>query len=269
MSRKDWSSEKIFERLLTNKSDKTYWDNIHELRSRATKETFNRCCELIKSEKAKERIIAVDVLAQLGLERPFQKQTLKLYFKLLKNEENPDVIASILYGIGHNNSETLNDSHLKLLASYKDDKRHYIRHCLAFALLTVENQIAIETLIYLMNDKVSDVRDWATFGIGSQIDTDNQEIREALWQRIDDKNQDTKLEAIKGLAFRKDEKVKEIIKRELLDGENGTLLFEAIEEFSDKDFLPLLIQTLEKAEKEDVSDEWLGELKNCIDKLSI
>ena len=93
-------------------------------------------------------------------------------------------------------------------------------------------------------DKSSYIRDWATFGIGSQIKKDTIEIRNALWERINDKHQDTKLEAIVGLAKRKDIRIKEIIKRELLDGEYGTLLFEAILDLKDKDFLPLLYQNL-------------------------
>lgn len=33
MGRKNWTDEKLFFRLVNNKSDKTYWDNIRELRS--------------------------------------------------------------------------------------------------------------------------------------------------------------------------------------------------------------------------------------------
>lgn len=96
----------------------------------------------------------------------------------------------------------------------------------------------------------------------------NKNIREALWQRVNDKNQDAKLEAIVGLAVRKDNRVKEIIRRELLDGEYGTLLFEAILETGDKQFLPLLRQNL-KSGKQDkgINSKWLEDLESCIDKL--
>ena len=46
-----------------------------------------------------------------------------------------------------------------------------------------------------------------------------------MWNRVNDKHQETKLEAIVGLAKRKDTQVNEIIKREIIDGEYGVLLF--------------------------------------------
>jgi hypothetical protein len=269
MSRKNWSNDKLFTRLLENKSDKTYWDNIQELHSRTTDDVFARCCELIKSSSQKENIIGIDVLSQLGLERPFQKETLQLYFALLEKELETDVIMSILFGIGHNNYETLDESQTVFLSNFKNNSKTEVRYGLVHALLGVEHKPAVESLIFLTGDKISWIRDWATFGIGTQIDRNNKTIREALWKRVNDKHQDTKLEAIAGLAKRKDIRVKEIIKRELLDGEYGILLFEAIEELNDKDFLPLLNANLEKAEKDKtINTEWIDDLKRCIERLN-
>jgi len=53
-----------------------------------------------------------------------------------------------------------------------------------------------------------------------------------------------------------------------LDGEYGTLLFEAILDFKDKDFLPLLYQNLKLSEDStDINPEWIKELKLCITEL--
>jgi hypothetical protein len=49
MSRKNWTSEKIFTRLLTNKAQKTYWDNISELRRRPNEDVFTKACQLAKT----------------------------------------------------------------------------------------------------------------------------------------------------------------------------------------------------------------------------
>jgi len=43
--------------------------------------------------------------------------------------------------------------------------------------LTHENESAIHTLIELSADEDEDVRNWATFGIGSLIVNDTEEIR--------------------------------------------------------------------------------------------
>ena len=268
MARKNWTDEKLFFRLATNKSDKNYWDNIRELRSRANINVFNTCVKLTKSSKPKEQIIGIQILAQLGLTpRPFLKESKKLFFDILRKEKNPKALLSVLYAIGHNN-EKLKPDEIGLLVSFKDNTDEGVREGLVSALLSVDNKLAIDTLIHLTTDRVSHIRDWATFGIGTQIEKDNKSIREALWLRVEDQHQDTKLEAIVGLAKRQDCRIKEIIKRELLNGEFGTLLFEAIEELNDKDFLPLLNSNLEKAKKDKgINSDWIKDLKACIVKL--
>lgn len=105
----------------------------------------------------------------------------------------------------------------------------------------MENENAIKTLIELSNDGDSDIRNWATFGIGTQLDNDSEEIRIALWNRVSDKDQITRLEAISGLTKRKDKKIKDVLKTELEKvDENGSLILESIEVLNDKDFIPLL-----------------------------
>ena len=269
MSRKNWTDEKLFFRVTNNKSDKTYLDNIRELRSRANANIFNACVKLIKSSKPKDRIIGIDILAQLGLTpRPFFKESRKLFFDILKKEKDPKALLSVLYAIGHNNDKLKSDE-IALLASYKKNQDEGVREGLVSALLSVDNKLAIDTLIHLTTDKVSHIRDWATFGIGTQIERDNKLIRKALWLRVDDKHQDTRFEAVVGLAKRKDKRIKEIIERELLTENYGSLLFEAIEELNDKDFLPLLKKHLGKAKKSDNNNpEWVKDLTNCIFRLN-
>jgi HEAT repeat protein len=270
MSRKHWSSDKIFTRLLENKSDTTYRKNIQELHSRATEDVFAKCCELVKSSNQKDKIIGVDVLSQLEIDQPFRKEeTLQILFKLLETEVSPKVLVSIFNAIGHRNYETLSDSNIQVLSGYRNHANNDVRYNLVYALLCVDNPTAIETLIYLMNDKMSWIRDWATFGLGTQIDRDSEIIREALWKRVSDKHQEARFEAIVGLAKRKDIRVKEIINRELLNEEYGVLLFEAIEELNDKEFLPILYQTLEKDEKDkNVKSYWIDAVKSCIERLN-
>jgi HEAT repeat protein len=268
MSRQNWIDDKIISRLLNNKSDRSRWDNISVLRKRPSKELFTKCVELTESKDPKSRSIGIDILAQFGLPpRPFLRQTLSLYFRLLHIETDAKVLLSILYGINHNNAN-LNKKQIEKLCSFSDSDNALIKEGLTFSLLGIDNPNAIEALIKLSADKVNHVRNWATFGIGTQVERNNQKIRDALWNRVNDKHQETKLEAIVGLSKRKDSRVNEIIKRELLHGESGSLLFEAIIATGDKQFLPLLQQHL-KSTKEDtkISPEWKSDLKNCIDAL--
>jgi hypothetical protein len=62
MSRKNWTSEKIFTRLLTNKAQKTYWDNISELRRRPNEDVFTKACQLAKTNIDSQKILGLNVL---------------------------------------------------------------------------------------------------------------------------------------------------------------------------------------------------------------
>lgn len=259
--------KELFSKLIKSKSENTYWKLICELRSRPNDFVYKKCTEFVESDKVKEKVAGIDVLAQLGIrERPYYRKTIELYFNLLEKETNEKVISSILFSFGHNN-EKLNSKQLAKITSFKGNKNSEVRNGLVTSLLGLEEPLAIDTLIHLSNDKESLNRDWATFGLGTQIDVDNEKIRNALWNRINDSDQDTKLEAIVGLAKRKDAKVKEIIKRELQDGEYGSLLFEAIELLNLAEFIPLLKQNLETGKKEGVEQEWLMDLEKLIDDL--
>ena len=269
MGRKNWKSEKIFERLVNNKSQKTYWKNISELRKRATDEIYDQAYKLVKSESDKNKIIGIDVLAQLGFNpRLGQQKTIDLYFELLENEQDDDVLFSLFYGISHNN-ENLTEKQVLKLIEFKDSKNKDVRYSLVSALSIIENSKAIETLIKLSEDKFSAIRNWATFGIGTLSEENNERILNALWKRTEDKHQETKLEAIVGLANRKEVKVKEKIIEELKNGEYGTLLFDAIETLKDKDFIPHLENNLKSAKEDSgIKEEWISDLKNCLNKLN-
>jgi HEAT repeat protein len=265
MSRKQWTDDKLFDRLLNNRSDKTYWDTVSELRSRANRNIFDRCRELIKSDNPKHRRIGVDIAAQLGISpRPFYKESIALFFDILETEKETYVIASLLYAIGHNNDK-LTKSQIEKVCSFKDTSDNFIKNSLVFALGGIDNDRAINTLIHLSADKSANVRNWATFGIGTQSEKDTTAIREALWNRINDKHGDTRIEAIVGLASRKDERIVEAIQKELLREDYQGLVFEAITALGNKQFLPILKGQFNKCStNEDINPEWLNDMKDCI-----
>lgn len=260
MSLTNFSNEKLFDRILNNKSNINYWKYISELRKRKSKDIFEKSIELTKSEISKEKIIGVNVLAQFGYPRLQQKEILKRYFSLLKTDKDKNVISSILYAIGHNN-DNLTEKQIDIVCSFKNHKSVNVRHGLVSAILEIDKTKPINTLIQLTKDKDSDIRDWATFGIGTQIETDNLIIRETLWERINDSDENTRFEAIIGLAKRKDQKIKDILKNELLKiDEFGSLILEAIEELNDKEFIALIEEQIKKNKVlKKVNEDWLVE----------
>jgi len=269
MSREKWASEKIFNRLLNNKTQKTYWDNISELRKRPNQYVFEKAYEFAKSNTDKQKIIGIDILQQLGFDPRYNKtQTVELHFELLEKTQSNTVLKSLLHGIGHNNDE-LSDNHISKLIEFKDQTDIDVKHALISAISGVENPKAINVLIDFTKDKTSSIRNWATFGIGSLIESDNNDIRNALWNRINDNDFETKSEAIVGLANRKDQRIKDIIISELENGDYGSLLFEAILRLNDKDFLPLLNKNLKiaKNDKDDIKNGWVLALEGTIEEL--
>ena len=75
-----------------------------------------------------------------------------------------------------------------------------------------------QTLIDLMEDQADEVRDWATFGLGTLSDVDGPEVREALRKRLDDSFGEARDEAICGLARRRETLALQILLERLESG---------------------------------------------------
>lgn len=91
-------------------------------------------------------------------------------------------------------------------------------------------------------DEHHEVRDWATFVLGSQTDLDGDEVRKALRDRLNDSDLDTRCEAFVGLARRRDEAGVGAVLR-ALEGETvSTMMVEAAGRYGREAFLPALLQ---------------------------
>lgn len=133
----------------------------------------------------------------------------------------------------------MNKGQLSKLTEFKSHRYSDVRSGLVHALCGVENALAIRVMIELSEDKHPDVRNWATFSIGTQIETSNEMIIKALWIRTKDK--DTRHEAIIGLWKRKDSRIEELLRIELacIDEQESSIL-ESLNDLSDKEFISLL-----------------------------
>ncbi len=63
-----------------------------------------------------------------------------------------------------------------------------------------------KALLRLMTDNDEDVRDWATFGLGSCSEVDCDEVRNALLERVSDSFADVRYEALVGLGKRREDR---------------------------------------------------------------
>jgi HEAT repeat protein len=79
-----------------------------------------------------------------------------------------------------------------------------VREAVAFALGGRSGDDVLAALIALSADDAVDVRDWATFALGTLAEDDGEPLRDALAARLEDPDEDTRLEAVHGLALRGD-----------------------------------------------------------------
>ena len=111
-----------------------------------------------------------------------------------------------------------------------------------------------------------EIRDWATLGVGSILDVDSAEIRDALARRLSDPGADTSGEAMVGPARRNDPRCFEFIDRALAAEDVGNLVVEAAAELGDPRLLPAL-EALDRAgwAVEDPRGQWLAKaIERCL-----
>jgi HEAT repeat protein len=74
---------------------------------------------------------------------------------------------------------------------------------------------AVAALLELMQDPDDDVRDWATFAIGTHPEFDSPDVRASLYRALEDDCSLVVQEAINGLVERKDDRVSPILQKQL------------------------------------------------------
>ena len=104
-----------------------------------------------------------------------------------------------------------------------------------------KNRVA-RALTQLTIDESSAIRDWAVFGLGSILDVDTPEVRQALRARLFDSDLDTRLEALVGLAERRDPTILDMLREELRGDTVDLLAVDAARAFADPSLLPLLLE---------------------------
>lgn len=218
------------------------------LHHRATREVLESAQSLSQSECGDERSLGAWILGQLGVpERVFPEECLATLHGMLEVERDAEVLPSICAALGF-----LNDPRSVVrLVPLADHPLAEVRFHVAIALQGQSDALAVQTLIRLSEDADGDVRDWATFALGSQLDEDTPAIREALLRRLDDTDPTARGEAMVGLARRKDERVIAALLNELTPErmrmleERPDLPIEAAAELGDPRLLPALLHLRE------------------------
>ncbi len=144
-----------------------------------------------------ERARGLDVLAQLAIHN---QDSVRIAIQHLMDQD-VRVVHSAAWALAHLGG----DAAISALIPMRNNSDPDVRWAVANGLNGSERADAIATLIELMDDVDGNVRDWATFALGTQCSVDSPEIRDALRKRLADSYRGARDEAIWGLARRKDQ----------------------------------------------------------------
>jgi HEAT repeat protein len=228
------------------------------LQYRGTREVFDIARDFCHRECPQERTLGADILARLGEpDRPLAQEAFPILQSMAARESDDDVLESVVWALGHHR-------HLFGMGPFIGFRGHpaaSVRQAVAGSLWGEVGADAVAVLIELSRDPVASVRDWACFGLGTTIDTDTADLRAALTARTDDSDEVTRVEAILGLARRRDERAFEPLARELTAESVNDKLFEAAAELGDPRLHDVLCKWRHFAEP---GDYWLNEaIERC------
>jgi hypothetical protein len=199
------TTEELFQASLQGEyENQAAWDAVAALRLRGTEEVFHLAIKYVESVEPRERARGLDVLAQLGAKRPRSERphvdaSVSIAIEQLRDTD-PLVIHSAAWVLAHLKSE----SSVSALIAMRNNPDADVRWAVANGLNGSDRPDAIATIIELMDDSDDNVRDWATFALGTQCSANSPEILDALRKRLNDSYEMARNEAVWGLAQHKD-----------------------------------------------------------------
>ncbi len=197
------------------------WRALCSLRPLGRK-AFDRALTLLKGDNW-DRSLGCDLLGVLCApdDEGWSHEAALALVAAARSETDPEVLQS-LAGALNNVADPLGVPVLSELAGHPDED---VRLAVAGSIPSCrsyedEEDTApiVHVLLRLMVDDDAGVRNWATFGLGQQMDDDSATIREALVARLRDPDHDARWEAIIGLARRHDRRAFEPLREALAGG---------------------------------------------------
>ncbi len=217
------------------------WDLIDGIVEECPDDVIEASKALLRGKKESERTLGADIMGRLiAVEPEARPVLLAALLKALDFERAAAPLASMVAALGHvGDAGAL--GRIFPLASHGDPE---VRLAVAFAVATMSPKSLVEearvALIRLSRDENPEVRDWATFGLGTLSDADGPDVRAALLARAEDPYRDTRAEALFGLAVRRDPRAVPHLIRALEAPTVGGLEVEAAAVVADPRLLPAL-----------------------------
>ncbi|MFE2289524.1 HEAT repeat domain-containing protein [Streptomyces sp. NPDC059443] len=186
-------------------------------------------CDLLRNASDRNEAVRAETAAALVAlaERETEGRVLLVLARAVEMTYDPRVLPVLVVLAGHPDAEV----------------RRQVACAFPGVLTGSPDGPDIHALIALTRDQDPEVRNWATFTLGSQAEADGPAIRDALWERTIDEYADAREEAIHGLALRRDPRAVPLL-MELLENPEGAhvLTFRAAEVLGAPELLPALLE---------------------------
>jgi HEAT repeat protein len=189
------------------------WDRIVDLHRADGAEVLDEARRLCASHDPARRRLGADILGQLrgataadGTPRigePLHEAAMGILLDLAAVEGDPDVLRALGTAFGHRHDPRC----VPALRRWRVHPDPDVRYAVTFGLIGLTDPLAIDTLIELSRDDDDHVRNWATFGLARQVNTDTPAVRDALLARTADPDDDARAEGLIGMALRRDDRV--------------------------------------------------------------
>lgn len=219
------------------------WEHVFALRKAGTPSVLAKALTWCKESDPFYRSIGVSILAQLGEDgKGYPDEANNMIRSMIQTEQDHEVVTSLISAV---NFRHLEDG-VAWLISLAQHRSEDIRWRVAWA-LPIPNmrdpewdRRVIDTLMQLLADSEPQVRDWATFSL-AMTDEDSPQLRQALLERMEDTDFNTRSEAAIGLAKRKEPRGVPLLVDCLKSDQVGELYVEAAEIYADPRLKPALV----------------------------
>jgi HEAT repeat protein len=144
--------------------DDAYWNAIGSLQRSVPDEVWAFVAPLADDSDARLRALVPDVLRFVGgTARPLREQTVLLLKSMLERQQAPAVISAVATAF----VDLAHPAAVDLLRPFISHPDAGVREAVVHGLLPVAER-AISELVQLSRDDDKNVRNWATFGLGSR-----------------------------------------------------------------------------------------------------
>ncbi|RYG67963.1 hypothetical protein EON80_12595 [bacterium] len=208
-----------------------FWDIVWMLSYRGDRETLEATLPLTRGDVFERKFaaailgpfaprVALEIDDIIRTPRRFaSEQIIDVLLEMLVSETNEAVLGALVSSLGQ--YQELDIRIPAAIGQFLQYPNIDIRWSLAVGLARYDTPETTRMLIVLSSDRDASVRQWATFGLASLSQENSPEVRAALLARLKDKKTETRIEAIEGLALRRDLRVVPAVKQEFDDSANA------------------------------------------------